>query len=172
MLSSSRLERRPQERSLFDRTILVRAVAESFRKLDPRWQARNPVMFIVEVGALATTLFFFRDLFAPGGKNAGFDFAITVWLWFTVVFANFAEAVAEGRGKAQADFLRRTKTDTKARRVVDGREELVSSTELHKGDVFRVNAGELIAADGDVVEGAATVDESAITGESAPVIRE
>jgi potassium-transporting ATPase ATP-binding subunit len=172
MVPTSRLERRPQERSLFDRAILGRAIAESLRKLDPRWQARNPVMFIVEVGALVTTLFLLRDLFFAGGKNAGFDFAITVWLWFTVVFANFAEAVAEGRGKAQADFLRRTKTDTKARRIVDGQEKLVSSNELRKGDLVRVDVGELIAGDGEVVEGAASVDESAITGESAPVIRE
>jgi potassium-transporting ATPase ATP-binding subunit len=170
MISERRLERRPKARSLFDRAILTRAVLDSFRKLDPRWQFRNPVMFVCEIGALVTLGFFFRDLRVHG--PAGFDFAISIWLWFTVLFANFAEAVAEGRGKAQADFLRRTKTDTKARRIVDGREEIVSSTELHKGDVFRVVAGELIAADGDVVEGAATVDESAITGESAPVIRE
>ncbi len=170
MISERRLERRPKARSLFDRAILTRAVVDSFRKLDPRWQFRNPVMFVCEIGALVTLGFFFRDLRTHG--PAGFDFAISIWLWFTVLFANFAEAVAEGRGKAQADFLRRTKTDTKARRIVDGREETVSSTDLHKGDVFRVVAGELIAADGDVVEGAATVDESAITGESAPVIRE
>src|SRR5271156_4584621 len=172
MVPSSRLERRPQERSLFDRAILGRAIADSFVKLDPRWQSRNPVMFIVEVGALVTTLFFFRDVFMRGGKDAGFDFAISIWLWFTVLFANFAEAVAEGRGKAQADFLRRTKTDTKARRVVDGVEKSVGSNELRKGDVIRVDAGELIAGDGEVIEGAASVDESAITGESAPVIRE
>ena len=170
MISERRLERRPKARSLFDRAIMSRAVVDAFVKLDPRWQFRNPVMFVCEIGAIVTLGFFFRDLRTHG--PAGFDLAISIWLWFTVLFANFAEAVAEGRGKAQADFLRRTKTDTKARRVVDGREELVSSTELHKGDVFRVNAGELIAADGDVVEGAATVDESAITGESAPVIRE
>jgi len=170
MISERRLERRPKARSLFDRAILSRAVLDSFVKLDPRWQFRNPVMFVCEIGAIVTLGFFFRDLRTHG--PAGFDFAISIWLWFTVLFANFAEAVAEGRGKAQADFLRRTKTDTKARRVVDGRETLVSSTELHKGDVFRVIAGELIAADGDVIEGAATVDESAITGESAPVIRE
>jgi len=170
MISERRLERRPKARSLFDRAILTRAIVDSFRKLDPRWQYRNPVMFVCEIGALVTLGFFFRDLRTHG--PAGFDFAISIWLWFTVLFANFAEAVAEGRGKAQADFLRRTKTDTKARRIVAGREEVVSSTDLHKGDVFRVAAGELIAADGDVVEGAATVDESAITGESAPVIRE
>jgi K+-transporting ATPase ATPase B chain len=118
-------------------------------------------MFIVEVGALVTSVFFLRDLIAAGGKNAGFDFAISAWLWFTVIFANFAEAVAEGRGKAQADFLRRTKTDTKARRVVGGVEQLVGSNELRKGDVVRIDVGELIPGDGEVVEGAASVDESA-----------
>ncbi|HXN08054.1 MAG TPA: HAD-IC family P-type ATPase, partial [Candidatus Acidoferrales bacterium] len=170
MISERRLERRPKARSLFDSKILAPATLESFRKLDPRWQFRNPVMFICEVGALVTLLFFFRDLRTHG--PAGFDFAISIWLWFTVVFANFAEAVAEGRGKAQADFLRRTKTETKARRVVGGREEAVSATLLRKGDTVRITAGELIPADGDVIHGAASVDESAITGESAPVIRE
>jgi len=170
MISERRLERRPKARSLFDSKILASAILESFRKLDPRWQFRNPVMFICEVGALVTLLFFFRDLRTHG--PAGFDFAISIWLWFTVVFANFAEAVAEGRGKAQADFLRRTKTETKATRVVDGRDEVVSATLLRKGDTVRITAGELIPADGDVIHGAASVDESAITGESAPVIRE
>jgi K+-transporting ATPase ATPase B chain len=167
---STRLERRPKARSLFDRKILVTAVWDSFRKLDPRGQYRNPVMFICEVGALVTLVFFLRDLRTHG--PAGFDFAISIWLWFTVVFANFAEAVAEGRGKAQAEFLRRTKTDTMARRIVGGVEEMVAATSLRKGETFAVVAGELIAADGDVIEGAASVDESAITGESAPVIRE
>jgi len=172
MISARRIERRPQARSLFDRTIVVRAVAESFVKLDPRWQLRNPVMFVVEVGAAVVTLFFFRDLFARAGHGAGFDLAIALWLWFTVVFANFAEAVAEGRGKAQADFLRRTKSDTQARKVVEGRTVMVNANELRKGDLIRVEPNEVIAGDGDVVEGAASVDESAITGESAPVIRE
>jgi potassium-transporting ATPase ATP-binding subunit len=170
MISQRRIERRPQARSLFDREILGRAVVDSFRKLDPRWQFRNPVMFVCEVGALVTLIFFIRDL--RTGGPAGFDFAISIWLWFTVVFANFAEAVAEGRGKAQADYLRRTKTETKARRVVGGREEIVSAALLRKGDVVRIPASELIPADGDVIKGAASVDESAITGESAPVIRE
>ncbi|HXW50473.1 MAG TPA: potassium-transporting ATPase subunit KdpB [Candidatus Acidoferrales bacterium] len=170
MITQRRLDRRPRARSLFDRRILGPATIDSFRKLDPRIQLRNPVMFVCEVGALVTLLFFFRDLRTHG--PAGFDFAISIWLWFTVVFANFAEAVAEGRGKAQADFLRRTKTDTKARRVIGGAEESVSATLLRKGDIVRVAAGELIPADGDVIEGAASVDESAITGESAPVIRE
>ena len=172
MISSRRIDRRPQSRALLDRAIVLRAIGDSFKKLDPRWQARNPVMFIVEVGALVVSLFYFRDLFARGGQGAGFDLAIALWLWFTVIFANFAEAVAEGRGKAQADFLRRTKTDTKARKVVDGKIIDVNANELRKGDLIRVEPGEMIAGDGDVVEGAASVDESAITGESAPVIRE
>ncbi|MBV8375196.1 MAG: potassium-transporting ATPase subunit KdpB [Candidatus Eremiobacteraeota bacterium] len=171
MLSQRRLERRPQAKSLFDRAIVSRAVWDSFLKLEPRWQARNPVMFVVEVGALVTSIFFVRDVVRHTG-GAGFDFAIAVWLWFTVLFANFAEAVAEGRGKAQADYLRRTKSDTTARLLKNGVEEKVPSTNLRKGDRFVVEAGEIIAADGDVTEGAATVDESAITGESAPVIRE
>jgi K+-transporting ATPase ATPase B chain len=172
MISSRRIDRRPQSRALLDRAIVLRAVGDSFKKLDPRWQARNPVMFIVEVGALVVSLFYFRDLFMRGGKDAGFDLAIALWLWFTVIFANFAEAVAEGRGKAQADFLRRTKTDTKARKVFSGKIVEVNANELRKGDLIRVEPGEMIAGDGDVIEGAASVDESAITGESAPVIRE
>ncbi len=119
MLSQRRLERRPKERSLFDRAIVARAIADSFKKLDPRWMMRNPVMFVVEVGAFVTTLFFVSDLLGHVGSG-GFDFAIAAWLWFTVLFANFAEAVAEGRGKAQADFLRKTKSDTLARRWENG----------------------------------------------------
>jgi potassium-transporting ATPase ATP-binding subunit len=169
-VSERRLERRPKARSLFDREILGRAVVDSFKKLDPRWQYRNPVMFVCEVGALVTLIFFVRDL---GGRGpAGFDFAISVWLWFTVVFANFAEAVAEGRGKAQADALRRTRTETFALRRTSGDFEKVPSSSLRKGDVVKVEAGELIPGDGDVIHGAAMVDESAITGESAPVVRE
>ncbi|HEV8020225.1 MAG TPA: potassium-transporting ATPase subunit KdpB [Candidatus Lustribacter sp.] len=160
-----------RSRSLFDGEILWPAIGASFQKLDPRWQVKNPVMFICEVGALVTAFYAVHDGFAANGK-LGFDIAISLWLWFTVVFANFAEAMAEGRGKAQADFLRRTKTETMANRIVGGKETQVSASELRKGDRVRVNAGELIPADGDIVEGAATVDESAITGESAPVIRE
>jgi len=160
-----------RQRSLFDRSILGPAVVDSFKKLDPRWQMRNPVMFIVEVGAFVAALFAVRDIYAGNGQG-GFDIAISLWLWFTVVFANFAEAVAEGRGKAQADFLRKTKSDTSARRLVDDKLETISATLLRKGDRVRVDAGEIIAADGEVVHGAASVDESAITGESAPVIRE
>jgi K+-transporting ATPase ATPase B chain len=172
MLSQRRLERRPKSRPLFDRAIVARAVGDSFKKLDPRWQARNPVMFVVEVGATATTVFLARDL-AHHSATAGFDFAIAAWLWFTVVFANFAEAVAEGRGKAQAETLRRTKSDTYARLLRDdGTEECVAGGSLRKGDRFVVEAGEVVPADGEVLEGAATIDESAITGESAPVVRE
>ncbi len=171
MLSQRRLERRPKSRSLFDRAIVTRAVTDSLKKLDPRWMARNPVMFIVEIGAVVTTLFCIRDLARHTG-NGGFDFAIAVWLWFTVLFANFAEAVAEGRGKAQADFLRRTKTDTLAKRLRNGVIETVPSTDLRKGDIVVVDAGDLIPGDGEVLHGAAMVDESAITGESAPVVRE
>jgi K+-transporting ATPase ATPase B chain len=170
-LPERRLERRPQSRSLFDAAILSRATIDSFVKLDPRVQVRNPVMFIVEIGALVVSLFYIRDIGTPGHGSAGFDFAIAAWLWFTVLFANFAEAMAEGRGKAQAEFLRRSKSETTARKVVDGKESLVSASALVRGDVVRISAGELIPGDGDVIEGAASVDESAITGESAPVIR-
>ena len=160
---------------LFDPAIVRRAAVDAFRKLDPRQVARNPVMFVVEVGAAATTFLLFRDLF-QGGQNLLFNVQITLWLWFTVLFANFAEAMAEGRGKAQADALRRTKTETTARRLSGGRgsgkEERVSATELRKGDLVVCEAGDIIPGDGDVIEGIASVDESAITGESAPVIRE
>ena len=162
-------------RSLLDPEILWPAVRASFVKLDPRVQMRNPVMFVVEVGALVSIFFAFRD--AHDGQ-ASFDLAISAWLWFTVLFANFAEAMAEGRGKAQADFLRRTKTETTARRLVSGgagqpmHEERISAAQLRRGDRVVAEANELIATDGEIVEGAATVDESAITGESAPVIRE
>ncbi len=172
MIPQRRIDRRPKARSLFDRAIVTRAIGDSFKKLDPRWQARNPVMFVVEIGAIVTSFFLVRDL-VRHAPLAGFDFAIAAWLWFTVLFANFAEAVAEGRGKAQADFLRRTKSDAMANKLDDAGNvmQVVAST-LRRGDRVRVEAGELIPADGDVIEGAATVDESAITGESAPVIRE
>jgi K+-transporting ATPase ATPase B chain len=158
-----------RSRSLFDRTILGPAIRASFAKLDPRVQLRNPVMFVVEVGALVSIFYAFRD---AGNGQAPFDVAISAWLWFTVLFANFAEAMAEGRGKAQAEFLRRTKTDTFARRLVNGREERIAAAQLRRGDRVVAEANELIATDGEIVEGAATIDESAITGESAPVIRE
>jgi K+-transporting ATPase ATPase B chain len=166
-----------QSLSLFDRAIVGRATADAFRKLAPRHVAKNPVMFVVEIGSVLTTLVFFRDLLhrASAGAPLWFTGAVTVWLWFTVVFANFAEAVAEGRGKAQADTLRKMRKETTARRLVrgiHGTEEVVPSSSLRKGDLVVVEVGELIPGDGEIVEGIASVDESAITGESAPVIRE
>ncbi|MGH2900252.1 MAG: potassium-transporting ATPase subunit KdpB, partial [Solirubrobacteraceae bacterium] len=135
--------------------------------------AKNPVMFVVEVGSAFTTLVLVRDLFGGGsGVPIWFTANITLWLWFTVVFANFAEAIAEGRGKAQAASLRRMRKDTTARRLTNGREEQVAASTLRKGDTVIVEAGALVPADGEIVEGIASVDESAITGESAPVIRE
>src|SRR5256714_1254177 len=155
--------------SIFDPAIVVPAIGESFKKLNPVTLARNPVMFVTEVGAAITTvLLCFGD-----GHEFGFFLQIALWLWFTVLFANFAEAMAEGRGKAQARALRATRTQTYANRVMDaGHIEKVGAEQLRKGDVVIVSAGELIPGDGEVIEGAATVDESAITGESAPVIRE
>jgi K+-transporting ATPase ATPase B chain len=164
----------PRRRRLFDPPIVRRAIKDSFVKLNPRLQAKNPVMFVVGVGALLTTILFFRDLFSGvAGGTLLYEVQIALWLWFTVLFANFAEAMAEGRGKAQADYLRRLKTETTARREVGpGRYETVAATVLQKGDIVRVEAHELIPGDGDVIEGVASVNESAITGESAPVIRE
>jgi K+-transporting ATPase ATPase B chain len=158
-----------------DPEILGPAVTASLRKLAPRYVAKNPVMFVVEVGSVVTTFIWLRDLIAPapGAAPAWFTFSVSVWLWFTVVFANFAEAVAEGRGQAQAASLRKMRKETTARRLVGGsREEAVPASQLRKGDTVVVEAGELIPGDGDVIEGIASVDESAITGESAPVIRE
>src|ERR1039457_774407 len=158
-------------RPLFDRTIMKRALKDSFVKLNPRTMMKNPVMFVVEVGAAMTTILAARDI-ASGAATAGVTFQIALWLWFTVLFANFAEAMAEGRGKAQADTLRKTKTETTARRLLNGKTETVAATALRSGDVVMVEMGETIPGDGDVIEGIASVDESAITGESAPVIRE
>jgi potassium-transporting ATPase ATP-binding subunit len=155
---------------LFTRKIAVQALKESFIKLNPGILVKNPVIFIVGIGALMTTVVVFTDIFNSHFSN--FNFQITLWLWFTVLFANFAEAVAEGRGKAQADSLRKSRTQTKARKVVHNKEEIVLANDLRKGDVVICDAGEIIPADGDVIEGIASVDESAITGESAPVIRE
>jgi K+-transporting ATPase ATPase B chain len=160
--------------SLLDPSILRAAALASLAKLDPRLVAKNPVMFVVEVGSLLTTLLWLRDRIAPpaGAAPGWFTLAVSVWLWFTVIFANFAEAVAEGRGKAQADTLRKMRRDVDARRIADGREEKVPAASLRKGDVVVVEAGQMIPGDGEVVEGVASVNESAITGESAPVIRE
>jgi K+-transporting ATPase ATPase B chain len=151
---------------LFDPKQLVKSLPDAFRKLDPRVMVKSPVMFVVWIGSLLTTVFSFKD---PGDW---FGWTISAWLWLTVVFANLAEAVAEGRGKAQADTLRKAKTDTVARRLVGESEEQVPGTELKIGDLVVCEAGDVIPGDGDVVEGVASVDESAITGESAPVIRE
>ncbi len=164
-------------RSLFDRDILKHAIAASFVKLDPRHQARNPVMFVVCVGATMTTALWVSALSTGHGEAApGFILAISLWLWFTVLFANFAEAMAEGRGKAQADSLRKARVEVTAKRLDNPKHKLeidiVSASVLRKGQHVLVEAGEFIPGDGEVVEGVASVDESAVTGESAPVIRE
>ncbi|MET7399941.1 HAD-IC family P-type ATPase, partial [Dactylosporangium sp. NPDC005572] len=150
---------------LLDPAQLWKSLPDALRKLNPATLWRNPVMFIVEVGSVFTTVL-------AVANPSGFAWAITVWLWLTVLFANLAEAVAEGRGKAQADTLRKAKRDTMARRLRNNEEESVPAAELQRGDVVVVEAGQIIPGDGDVIEGIASVDESAITGESAPVIRE
>ena len=155
---------------LFTREIAVQALKDSFIKLNPGVLVKNPVIFIVGIGALMTTVVVFIDILTSHFSN--FNLQITLWLWFTVLFANFAEAVAEGRGKAQADSLRKNRTLSKARKIIHEKEEIVLATDLRKGDIVICDAGEIIPADGDVIEGIASVDESAITGESAPVIRE
>ncbi|HEV7511857.1 MAG TPA: potassium-transporting ATPase subunit KdpB, partial [Candidatus Acidoferrum sp.] len=161
-----------RKQSLTDTKILARAVGDSFRKLDPRTMVKNPVMFVVEVGALLTTIQLIWNATHHAGE-VSFGLQITLWLWFTVLFANFAEAMAEGRGKAQADTLRKSRAETEAKRLrKDGTTETVPSSQLRSGDVVVVIAGEFIPGDGEVIEGVASVDESAITGESAPVIRE
>jgi potassium-transporting ATPase ATP-binding subunit len=156
---------RNEPRSLLDRAILGRAARDSLLKLDPRRMARNPVMFVVEIGSVLVTSLAVAD-------SSVFAWLVAAWLWFTVLFANFAEAVAEGRGKAQADELRKTRAETIAHRRRDGALEDLPSSQLRVGDEIVVSAGEVIPADGTVIEGIASVDESAITGESAPVIRE
>jgi len=176
---SQLFKRQMQPLSLFESSLVVPAIGAAFRKLDPRTLAKNPVMFVVEIVSVLSTIFFLRDLFQGSGTvvgtNALFSGQITVWLWFTVLFANFAEAVAEGRGKAQAATLRRMRTETKAKRLAAGtgrRFELVDAAALKPGDLVLVETGDFVPSDGEVVEGVASVDESAITGESAPVIRE
>src|SRR5690349_4798690 len=163
-------------RPLFDPPIVWRAIGDSFRKLDPRHQVKNPVMFVVEVGSVLTTALWVQALLGQGEAPASFIFAVAVWLWFTVVFANFAEAMAEGRGKAQADTLRKARRDIIAKKLAKptygAAASATPSGDLRKGDVVLVEAGDFIPGDGEVVEGVASVDESAITGESAPVIRE
>jgi K+-transporting ATPase ATPase B chain len=165
---SSQVKAKP----LADKKIIFRAIADSFTKLNPRTMVKNPVMFVVEVGALLTTIELTLNTLHRSGQF-GFGLQITLWLWFTVLFANFAEAMAEGRGKAQADTLRKSRAETEAHRLrSDGSVEAVASSKLRTGDVVVVVAGEFIPGDGEVIEGVASVDESAITGESAPVIRE
>ena len=156
--------------STWNSALLGRATLDSFRKLDPRVLRRNPVIFLTALGALLVTVVAIRDAFA--GALSGFTVQITLWLWFTVLFANFSEAIAEGRGKAQADSLKRLRTRTTARRLLDGREQAVSAADLRKGDLVVCETNDIVPADGEVIEGIASVDESAITGESAPVIRE
>jgi len=173
-MESSTLRKRMPVSALADPRIIVPAVGAAFAKLDPRVLIKNPVMFVVEIVAALTTIILLRDLFTGGG-SLGFTFQIVLWLWITVLFANFSEAVAEGRGKAQADSLRRTRTETQAKLLAAANSKdykLVPGTSLKVGDIVLVEAGDLIPSDGEVVEGVASVNEAAITGESAPVIRE
>src|SRR5262249_21907037 len=176
--------------SLFDPLIIRQAILDACRKLDPRHQIKNPVMFVVWVGSVLTTILFVQAVVGSGEAPAGFILSVALWLWFTVLFANFADAMAEGRGKAQADSLRQARRELTAKKlgtVEPGREHqvawkrhlnrldtfsMVSANELKKGDVVLVEANDFIPADGEVIEGVASVNESAITGESAPVIRE
>jgi K+-transporting ATPase ATPase B chain len=165
-------DHKPRRGVTSDSKLVVRAIIDAFFKLDPRTLYKNPVMFVVEIGSVITS-FYAIEAGVGGGKDFAFFVAIALWLWFTVLFANFAEAMAEGRGKAQADALRSLSTDTTANRLTaDGSVQVVPASELRKGDTVVVVAGEVIPGDGDVIEGIASVDESAITGESAPVIRE
>src|SRR5450759_2614124 len=174
--------RRKGDLSIWDPKIIRAAIPASFKKLDPRVQVKNPVMFVVEVGSVVTTIEFARLLFTqPTAAFTSsqltserlFVLAVAIWLWFTVLFANFAEAMAEGRGKAQADTLRKSRTTMTGRKIQpDGKIVSVPAESFRKGDLFIVEANELIPADGEIIEGAASVNESAITGESAPVIRE
>src|SRR5215469_8597376 len=173
-METSTLRKSMPVSALFDPKIVVPAIGSAFVKLDPRKLIKNPVMFVLEVVTALTTVILIRDL-VTGGGSLGFEFQIVLWLWFTVLFANFAEAIAEGRGKAQADALRRTRTETQAKLLtgVVGREfKLIPGTNLKVGDLVLVEPGDTIPSDGEVVEGIASVNEAAITGESAPVIRE
>src|SRR5512136_71197 len=170
-----------KKQTTFRRELYQRAILDSFIKLDPRRMVRNPAMFVVEVGRLLTTVLWIQALVGKGEAPAGFIGAVALWLWFTVLFANFSEAVAEGRGKAQAEALRKARQDTPAKRLRGAantieaalaKTEVVSSTVLKKGNLYLVEAGDLLPADGEITVGIASVDESAVTGESAPVVRE
>ncbi len=174
-METSLLRKKTSASTLFDPKIVLPAIGSSFAKLDPRTLFKNPVMFVLEVVTMLTTVILIRDLFTGGG-HVFFEFQIILWLWFTVLFANFAEAVAEGRGKAQADTLRRQRTETKAKLITGTGDQqnfrLIPSTDLKVGNIVLVEAGDTIPSDGEVIEGMASVNEAAITGESAPVIRE
>src|SRR6266705_300821 len=172
-METMKLQKKTPVLAMFDPKIVIPAIGSAFAKLDPRSMIKNPVMFVVEIVAALTTVIFFRDLLT-GGANLGFTFQIILWLWFTVLFANLAEAVAEGCGKAQAESLRKTRTESQAKLLSgsDGTYRLVSGTSLKIGDTVLVEAGDNIPSDGEVIEGVASVNEAAITGESAPVIRE
>src|SRR5262245_47677892 len=173
-MQSPKLRRQMPVSALFDPKIVLPAIGSSFVKLNPLSLMKNPVMFVLEVVTTLTTVILIRDLFS-GGESLVFEFQIVLWLWFTVLFANFAEAIAEGRGKAQADALRRTRTETQAKllsRIDSKNYQLTPGTKLKVGDIVLVEAGDIIPSDGEVIEGIASVNEAAITGESAPVIRE
>ena len=165
-----------KSKSVFDGPIIRRAIMDSFVKLNPKTQVRNPVMFVVYVGSMLTSGLFVSALAGHGETRATFILGVTLWLWFTVLFANFAEAIAEGRGKAQADTLRKSRRDTMAKKLAEPRYgakwDSIIADKLRKNDVVLCEAGDHIPIDGEVLEGVASVDESAITGESAPVIRE
>ena len=172
-MEAMKLQKQVPVSAMLDPKIVLPAIGSAFAKLDPRLMIKNPVMFVVEIVAALTTVIFLRDL-VTGGANLGFTFQIILWLWFTVLFANFAEAVAEGRGKAQAESLKKTRTESQAKLLTgsDKTYRLVPGTSLKVGDVVLVEAGDNIPSDGEVIEGVASVNEAAITGESAPVIRE
>src|SRR6202163_3302847 len=173
-METSNIRKRLPVSALIDPKIVAPAIGSAFVKLDPRTLIKNPVMFVLEIVTALTTVVLVRDL-VTGGEHIGFEFQIVLWLWFTVLFANFAEAIAEGRGKAQAEALRRSRTETQAK-LLSGSDrknhKLVPGTSLKVGDVVLVEAGDTIPSDGEIVEGVASVNEAAITGESAPVIRE
>src|SRR5579862_6899894 len=166
----------PTKLSMFDPTLVGPALVDSLRKLDPRIQWRNPVMFVVYIGSIVTTILWVQALVGKGEAPSWFIINVAIWLWFTLLFANFAEALAEGRSKAQAAALRGLKQSAMAKKLADPadrtRHTLTAATQLRRGDVVVIETGDYVPADGEVIEGAASVDESAITGESAPVIRE
>src|ERR1700704_5900903 len=172
-METMKLQKQVPVSAMLDPKIVVPAIGSAFAKLDPRLMIKNPVMFVVEVVAALTTVIFFKNI-VSGGESLAFTFQIILWLWFPVLFANFAEAVAEGRGKAQAESLRKTRTESLAKLLTgsDKTYQLVSGTSLKVGDIVLVEAGDNIPSDGEVIEGVASVNEAAITGESAPVIRE